>query len=131
MAGGDAALLVLVGQTVQVELAVDLAEQATTGSPSGPSRTTCTLHGPGVEQVAVVGGDRVSPLRPLRAAARLTAVSTWSTSAASSRASTWPLRVARPPRLASRPATNSSATVATCSAESIPERPVGVVKNQL
>ena len=55
---------------------------------------------------------------PPRAAARLTAVSTVSTSA-SSRASTLALRVARPPRLASRPATNSSTTVATCSAESI------------
>jgi hypothetical protein len=60
----------------------------------------------------------------------LTAVSIWSTSA-SSRASTLALRVARPPRLASSPARNSSTTVATCSAVSIRSVPYGVVKNQL
>jgi hypothetical protein len=114
-----------VGQAVQVELEVELAglgdHQVAQGSLAHHS------HGAGVEQLAqAVGGDHVG-LDAAAAAARLTAAST----SASSRASTQALRVARPPRLASRPATNSSTTVATCSAESIRRVSYGVVKNQV
>ena len=55
----DAALLVQVGQAVQVELAVDLAGL---GDHQVAALQTLAhdLHGPGVEQVAqAVGGDRV------------------------------------------------------------------------